>query len=311
MGRKADFRRILLIYNGAAGGGQHHSRLVHALEDFSAAGLQVTFHKTTAPGHAERIATAASDREFDLVVAAGGDGTVNEVVNGLGMKKIPLAVLPTGTVNLLAAELGTGSGSILPGAEMETAWAGELNQRRFVLMASVGFDARVVARVGEWTKKLLGKSAYVLSACSEWATLRPERFDIVADGRSYTAAAAIIAKGRYYAGRFEVCPRSRVTARSFQLCMMTGGTRTDVLRYARALYRGRLHAEPDVRVVEAQEIAIQGPAGAPVQLDGDIGGCLPAVARISPVPLTLLKPVPDQPLHADDRLENRRPFALR
>jgi YegS/Rv2252/BmrU family lipid kinase len=288
MSGKAEFQRVLLIYNRVAGRGQHHRRLVRALEYYSAAGIQVTIRKTKGPGHAELIANAAS-AEFDLIVAVGGDGTVNEVINGLGAKTIPLAVLPTGTVNLLAAELGASYGAILPGAETETGWAGELNQRRFALMASVGFDARVVARVGGWTKMLLGRSAYIVGACCELLAMHRMRLNVVADGQSYTAAAAIISKGRFYAGPYEVCPHSRVTARSFQLCLMDGDKRKDVLRYARSLYRGKLHLEPDVRIIEAREIAIEGPAGAPIQMDGDIRGCLPAVAKISPVPLTLVK----------------------
>ena len=290
MSRRTSFRRILVIHNPAAGRGNNRSTR-RAIQNLFDAGSEVTIRETQGPGHAQFIANAVVDYEFDLIIAAGGDGTVNEIINGLRTSVIPLAVLPTGTANVLAAELGASSLSRTPlDGEIETAWVGELNRRRFALMASVGFDAEVVARVNGWTKKLFGKYAYVAGACREWAAMRPLDFEIVADGRSYTAAAAIIAKGRYYGGLFEICPISRVTAPTFQLCLLGGGRRSDVLRYAFSLYRGRLHLEPDVHVVEAREIAIRGPKGAPIQLDGDIRAWSPAVAKISPVPLQLFRP---------------------
>lgn len=289
-----DLRRILVVHNPAAG--RRRRRLMRmAIAQLQRRRFEINVRETRRPGDAEIIARHACEQSYDLIIAAGGDGTVNEVINGIGNRRIPIAVLPIGTANVLAAELGMPAvpaefARMFVDGELQTAWPGEVNGRRFALMCSVGFDADVVARSSGWPKRLFGKAAYIGGACREWAAMQPRIFEIEVDGHSYRAAAAIIAKGRYYAGRFEVCPHARITAPSFEICIMTGHTRADILRYAVSLYRGTLHLQHDVCIVSAKTIAIFGPEGVPIQVDGDIRTESPATARVSPNPLQFLRP---------------------
>ena len=230
---------------------------------------------------------------MEVVLVAGGDGTINEAINGLTGAAVPLAVFPTGTTNVLAAELGIDNTPsnfvrLLQEPKFETAWLGEMNGRRFALMASVGFDAHVVAGVSERAKKILRKGAYLARACQQWLPYRPNEYDIVLDGIYHRAAAVVIAKGRYYGGQFVVCPAARITERRFYVCLMPSGRRSDMLRYAVALYRGSLHRQRDVQIITATEIAIHGPAELPIQLDGDLRMMTPAAAKIAPTPLTIV-----------------------
>src|SRR5438105_15696617 len=147
MRRRTSFRRILVIHNPVAG--RRNKRAARrAIQHWFDAGSDVTIQETQGPGHAQLIANAVVDYEFDLIVAAGGDGTVNEVINGLRTSVTPLAVLPTGTANVLAADLGVTSLSHMAlDGEIETELVVELHRRRVALMASVGFHADVVQLV--------------------------------------------------------------------------------------------------------------------------------------------------------------------
>lgn len=286
------FRRILAIYNPVAGGGRQVC-FERALEGLHAAGFEVILTKSKHAGDSEAAAVKARESNYDLIIAAGGDGTVNEIVNGLAGGTVPLAVFPLGTTNVLAAELGIDSTPrkfvrLLKEPKLATAWLGEINGRYFVLMASLGFDAHVVGGVSERVKKILGKGAYLARACRQWAACGASEYELALDGVSYRASTAVIAKGRYYAGRFIVCPASRITEERFYVCLMPSGRRSDLLRYGFALCRGTLHKQRDVQVIAASEIAISGPAGMPIQVDGDVRAKTPAVARIAPTPLIVV-----------------------
>jgi diacylglycerol kinase (ATP) len=288
------WRRILIAYNPAAGLG-HPALLEKAAAQLRETGFEVTIQATQRAGDAARIAASAADGSYDLVVAAGGDGTINEVINGLAGCPVPFTVFPMGTANVLAAELGITAAAknfvrLIKQGKVAMASLGEINGRRFMLMASIGFDAHVVSAVTDSEKKLLGKTAYVYRACRQLANFDAPDYELIIDGRHYRAAAAVIAKGRYYGGKFVVCPGARVTDPKFHVCLMTGRRRLDVLRYALALCRGTLYRERDVRIIAANEVHIFSSAEAPVQVDGDIRGQTPAFLKIVPCRTLIVTP---------------------
>ena len=244
------------------------------------------------------IAAAVSRNDCDTLLVAGGDGTVNEVLNGLRVADLPLAIYPLGTANVLAAEIGMPASPAafvraLAAATVQDAWLGEANgggaaTRRFALMASAGFDARTVAAVATRGKRWLGRAAYLAAAAGLLARHRPARYRVTIDGTAHEAAGVIVAKGRYYGGRMSVAPDARITDPRLHVCLLHGDRRRDLAGYAIALATGTLHTRPDVRIIPATEVAITGPDGDPVQLDGDIRLHLPATLRIARVPVPLL-----------------------
>jgi YegS/Rv2252/BmrU family lipid kinase len=282
---------ILLIHNPAAGRGRS-GRVVAAVRSLERRGFAVTLRATERPGHAGELAGAAAGT--DILVVAGGDGTVNEVLEGLDDTAPPLAVLPVGTANVLATELGLDDdagrfAAAVAAGRTVAAWPGEVNGRNFMLMASVGFDAEVVAAVTPAQKHLLGKAAYVLAALRLWLAGRQIALRVTVDGAAYPAAGVVVSKSRFYGGRFVLAPEAGITVPQMFAVLMTGGRRWDRLRYAWAMLRGRLHLLPDVRVIPAHEVIVASDGPAAVQVDGDIRGTTPVVIRLGERPVRLIR----------------------
>ncbi len=291
--------RLLIIYNPAAGQ-RRRRRFEAVMQALAAQGAAVTLQATTRRGDAEAFAREAVTGGYDRVVAAGGDGTINEAINGLAGSDTPLAIVPLGTANVLAAEIGLGgrpadiAAAILRGAPRPIA-LGRITTaqraRRFVMMAGIGFDAQVVAQVNPALKRLTGKFAYVLASLREMLRDPGLVFRVEVDGRVYQAASAIVAKGHFYGGRFVACPDARLEEPALHVCLFGRTGRLHILRYAAALALGRLRHLPDVTVLRAQRIAVSGPPGEPLQADGDSVGHLPATIDVEDSALRLVFPV--------------------
>ncbi|WP_114394784.1 diacylglycerol/lipid kinase family protein [Oleisolibacter albus] len=297
-------RRFLLIHNPAAGL-RRPGLLPRTLGALRALGAGLELRETAGAGDAERLATAAGAEAaalgFDAVLAAGGDGTINEVVNGLarsGPPTLPLGIIPLGTANVLAAELGLPREPAdlalrLVQAPPRSIALGRANGRLFVQMAGVGLDARVVAGMDPALKRRLGRGAYVLGG---WAgILRGPGLDYAVevtrpDGWSeqYRAASVILCRGHFYGGRFVLAPQADLARAQFQLCLYLRPGRLAALSYATSLVLGGTVRRADVRVLTAIRVRIDGPAGEPVQGDGDIIARLPLTAEIAPFPLQVL-----------------------
>lgn len=283
-------RAALLICNVAAGRARH-DRLAAVTRHLERLGVDTTIRQTARPGHATELARDACG--FDLVIVAGGDGTVNEVVAGLPPGAPPLAVLPLGTANVLAAELGLDRdahrfATAVAAGHVVAAWPGEINHRYFLAMASVGFDAEVVATVTPHRKRWLGKAAYILAAITLWLAGRPTDLQVTADGIPYRCAGVVVGKGRYYAGRYTLMPGASIATPALFVVLLPGAGRRDLLRYARAMLHGRLHVEPGVTTLRAQRVTIASTSPAVIQLDGDIRTTTPAEIRVGASPLRLI-----------------------
>ena len=289
-------RRLLVVVNPTAGR-RRRALLTAVLGRLEAASCSVTLRETAASGEARRIAAGAAANAFDAVVAAGGDGTVNEVANGLadGGGGLALGLVPLGTSNVLAGEVGIVSypervARTLATADPRPIWPGRVDGHRFLMMASVGIDARVVATVDLGLKRRLGKAAYVVRAVQELAGRRPPPLQLRIGERRLQAASVIAAKGKRYAGPFVVAPAADLGRPDLELCLVTGGGRLDVARQALALVTGRFARLAGLETVRASELAIEAPEGEPVQADGDIVARLPVTIDIAPEPLSLLAP---------------------
>lgn len=287
-------RRVLVIFNPAAGRGR--KRLSDILRRLDAHGCLVTLRETTGPGDAGRIARQEG-ASYDVVAAAGGDGTINEVANGLAELFAPpaLAIIPFGTANVLAWEVGLGTDAartartIAEGQPIEI-HTGRVNNRCFLMMAGVGFDATVVASVDARLKRTFGKMAYVWHMIVEMFHYDYPMFTVTIDGERHQAASAIIAKGHFYGGQFICAPNARLIDPSFEICLFLRGGRWHVLRYAVALALGRLARLSTIRIVRGRSVTIESPEGEPVQADGEVAAKLPVAIQISQQRLRLLHP---------------------
>lgn len=293
-------RRLVIIFNPTAGrrGRRRFEATLAALRNF---GCDVELRETDGPGHAEKLARTATPEAGDVLVAAGGDGTINEVVNGLVGRDgpagaLPLGIIPLGTANVLAAEIGLGGepgrvARTLAEGSIRPVSVGRAGDRVFTMMAGAGFDAHVVAGVSAALKRRIGKGAYVWESARQlWRFGFPD-YRVTLDGVERHAASVIVAKGRYYGGRFVCAPEARLQDPGFQVCLFEGRGAWNAVRYALALGFGRLAKLPDVAVVPAREVRIDGPRGDPVQGDGDVLGHLPITIRVLPDVLRLAMPL--------------------
>jgi YegS/Rv2252/BmrU family lipid kinase len=273
--------RLLVIYNPVAG--QRRRRfLSRVLESLEQLGASIQLEPTTARGHAETLArAAATDGRTQRLVVAGGDGTINEALNGLSGSDLPLALVPLGTANVLAHELGLGSSAravahaALDGGPRAVS-LGTVNGRRFSMMAGVGFDAHVVRGVSTALKRILGKGAYAIETIGQLVAFAPRLYDVVVDGTPHRAASVLVCNGHYYGGRFVAAPEARLDRPGFQVVLFLDPGPRATLGYMAALAAGRLARHPRVKILDARTVEIAGPAGEPVQGDGDIIASLPA-----------------------------------
>ena len=297
--RGTDSRRLLVIFNPTAGR-RHRRRFEATLEALRGLGCPMELRETKGTGHAGELAAPADPDAFDALVVAGGDGTINEAINGLipaGARRaaLPLAIVPLGTANVLAAEIGLSTrpqsvARTIAGGFVKSIALGRADGRLFTIMAGVGFDAHVVAGVDTALKRRIGKGAYLWQSARQLVGSSWPRYRVEVDGRRFEAASVIVAKGRFYAGRFVVAPAARLEAPEFQVCLFGRGGAWNALRYATALGLGLLPRLPDYSIVPGREVTIEGPAGDPVQGDGDVIARLPVSIEVLPGALDLIVP---------------------
>ena len=242
-------------------------------------------------GDAEHLAQKAAEKQPFLVIAAGGDGTINEVINGLVWSDIPLAVLPLGTTNVLAKELAIpediegavatalsktpkkvclGKVVFLHGTEQIT--------RYFCLMAGIGFDGKAVLGVNQSLKKISGKAAYVMSGLKNFLSYRPEKLILNIEGKEYAGYCVVVGNARKYGGNFMVTPDSNLFHPCLYTCIFEGEKRSDLLRYVYGVIRGRHLKQKDITYLKADHIEIIGHAH--IQIDGDYLGTAPATISV-------------------------------
>ena len=291
----AQAREAVIIGNPEAGGVRYEGRLKRCAEILSSGGLAVEVWPTEQPQHATELATLAGSR---LVVAAGGDGTVNEVVNGLA-HDATLGILPLGTANVLARELGLplkaeeACKHILSGevGRIDTGVATdhEGTERRFTCMAGMGLDALVVEEVTPRLKRILRMLAFPLMAFKVYSEGDLPMLHIEHGDDTYLTQFAIVANGQYYGGDFRTAEDAALTTGKLKVVLVERVSwllRPDVL--ASILTKRPL--DRSMRSFTAKELRATSPGvRVPVQLDGEVWGRLPMSFRIEPGALKVVR----------------------
>ncbi len=295
-------RKAILILNPKTG--RYASRRLPAIEDICSQlrskGLEVELVTTTEPGDATRIAADARRQGICDVIVAGGDGTINEALQGLIGTGARLAILPRGTANVLARELGMplnckSAADVIVRANTRRIHVGcalderSAAKRYFLLMAGIGLDASVVRRVHPGLKKRFGKGAFWFSGLSSLADWKPRPFRIEVEGESFTATFATIGKAARYGGDLTVTPRARLDQPDFEICIIETRSR---LRYlyllSHAMRRGVPRGRRGVHFLSATRARATGDAA--VQVDGELIGSLPMTFEIAAESIEVIVP---------------------
>jgi YegS/Rv2252/BmrU family lipid kinase len=265
-----------------------------------ARGITVDSIATTGPGHAGEIARRAVDRGADLILVAGGDGTINEAVNGMVHSDVPLGILPAGTANVLANELGTGktmerTAEVLADSVPERVALGLISsenaQRHFLLMAGAGLDADIVYSVNPRVKEAVGKAAYWIGGFSKVGRRIPE-FTVRANGSEYRAGFALLSRVRNYGGDLEIAPTISLLDDEFEMVLFEGESSLGFLKYMLAVVVHQQQAMRGITILRTRQAAFSAPVGSKIhlQVDGEYAGLAPARVEIVPNALTLLVP---------------------
>jgi diacylglycerol kinase (ATP) len=281
---------MVIVFNPAAGRRRAHL-LWRVLDVMVANGIRIELTETQAAGDAEALARRAAARGANLIVAAGGDGTIAEVANGLIGSHARLGVIPLGTANVLAHELGLpfaprAVAAALAFGRTRPLWPGLArgpdHSRLFVQMLGLGFDAQVVHRLPRRLKRFCGRGAYVLQSARELVrySFTPVRLRL--DGAETEAATVIVTKGRFYGGRYLLAPEARPDQPGFSVVLFDHAGPGAAAVYGSALPLNLLAKMPGLRRVRANSIEFFGNEEVPAQTDGDAAGLSPLAVTDAP-----------------------------
>lgn len=301
-------KAMLLILNPTAG--RRRRGLVDAVvRCVRQNGWTVEVVVTAAAGDARRLAENCDARRYGVIAVAGGDGTINEVINGLagrGDEAPAVGIVPLGTANVLAHELGLGFSAT---ALAQTMTAGRTllvqpgevasgaDTRCFSLMAGAGFDAKVVAGVSAPLKRRWGRAAYIWRSLIEALRYRPVRYQVEIDGVCHEASSVIVTRSRHYAGPYVVAPLARLGEPMLHVCLFERWGRSHTLRFGLALLLGRLPRTVGYRVIAGRSVRVSVLSDAgerfeqPVQIDGDNALTLPMSIGLCSGAVRLLHPI--------------------
>ena len=287
----------MIIGNLNSGRAGSRDYLEHCAKILRSGGLEVEVLNTEGPDHATEL---ASSTEAPLVIAAGGDGTINEVINGLD-KEATLGILPLGTANVLARELGLplnverACERILSGEstriDLGVATNREGVERRFACMAGIGFDAHVVRAVTPRMKRYLRGLAFALTAFKVLAKEDFPSVHVIHGDTTYVTRFAIVANAHHYGGDLRAASDPDLLASGELEAVMIGRVivllRPDI--FASVLARRPL--DRSMRFFRAKELRAYATEDAevPVQLDGEVWGSLPMSFRIEPQALQVIR----------------------
>lgn len=283
-------KKVLVILNPAARGDRGRS----LLEKIQALSLRAVVRMTSASGEAGAIAREGWDEGFRTIVAAGGDGTVNEVANGIAGTDARFGILPIGTMNVFSTELG------IPQNNLKAAWdviaAGHVraldlpqaNQLHFVQLAGIGLDAEVVRQTTPESKKSLGPMSYLLTLAQVAAVKPPAIIVEPDDSHPREGSFVLVGNGRLYGGPFVLFKDARLDDGLLDILVFKNQSHWDVVRYFQAIAFGN-HAElPDVEYFQTRGLVARSTSSVPVELDGELADALPCRFGFSPHKLQVL-----------------------
>lgn len=297
--------RACVIFNPAARG----EKARYFRDQLARLSAEVTLKPTYAAGSGRPLAAEAVRDGFDTVVAAGGDGTLNEVLNGIddvpdGFARARIGILPLGTINVFARELGIplsfqpawnvicqGRETLVDLPEAEFAVRGEPTRRLFAQLAGAGLDSRAIELVDWDQKKVIGPLAYVVAG---FKALSETRTSIVVVASTAETGAQgeliLIGNGRYYGGHFNLFPKANLRDGLLDVTVFPRANWETLLRSGWGWLTDRIHASAGCRTFQAGSFTLTSQVPVALQLDGDNVGHLPAKFSLRPGVLRVLVP---------------------
>lgn len=260
-------------------------------------GWTVEEHRTERAGHAIELARAAAEREINAVIAVGGDGTVNEVANGLAGSDVALAVIPAGTANVWAREVRlprhpAAIARLLDLGDRYRIDLGRVNDRHFLLMASLGVDSIVVSAISPWAKRAFGRIAYVTRGVHEAISFPSVAARLYVDSELVDANLLMLIVGntRSYGGALKITNLAVADDGRMDMVLYNGAGAGRIAGYLARTVIGRHVRGPGTLYRHIRRLEIETGIPLPVQADGDVIGTTPAIFSVHERSLTVIVP---------------------
>ncbi|AIM16846.1 MULTISPECIES: diacylglycerol kinase [Neobacillus] len=278
-------KRARLIYNPTSGRELIRRHLPDILEKLEKAGYEASCHATTGAGDATLAARIAVERKYDVVIAAGGDGTINEVVNGLAEQEYrpKLGIIPAGTTNDFARALQiprdiNAAVDIITRGELIPVDIGRINDKYFINIAGGGRITELTYEVPSKLKTMLGQLAYYLKGMEMLPSIKASDLRIEYDGKLFEGEAMMFLVGLTNSiGGFEkLAPDASINDGLFSLLILKKVNLAEFIRIATLAVRGEHVNDPNVIYTKANRIKVHSVEKVQLNLDGEFGGLLPA-----------------------------------
>jgi diacylglycerol kinase (ATP) len=291
-------RHLMAISNAHSGGGEYRRDLPLIIDSLRGLGYDVEERETEGVGDAKRLAREAVDKGLDLVCAIGGDGTVNETINGLAGSEVPLAIVPTGTVNVLAMELGIpleppDAVKLLEVGTISWIDLGLAGDRYFGLMAGVGMDAAVVASLNPVMKKAFKEAAFAVQGFANYLTKEEPLIRVTTEERTVEGYFAVFGNSSNYGGGFGITPLADMRDGLLDVCVLKDKSFLSTIWYWTAALINAHITHPKVeyfRTKRAEIVTVDAGKEVLVQTDGEVAGKLPLTCRVVPRSLRVVVP---------------------
>jgi YegS/Rv2252/BmrU family lipid kinase len=292
------FMKISIIANPTAGRGRAYKALRRYVDHWPHKEWDVEILTTRSRNEAGLFAQQLLAHPPDLLAICGGDGTINEVATHVPAPPFPIAVLPAGTANVLARELGlplnvTRSLQIALKRITRRIDLGVLDasaRRRFLFVAGIGFDACVVSKVRMGLKSRLGIAAYA------WAILEclkqysfPE-FQVDIGGRVFTATSCLACNARRYGGGLLFCPSADMSDGLLDILILEKQSRMDLARFLFMAWCGKPSKREWIHRLRTSSFRVEGPKDILIQVDGELAGSIPAAITLENLSFPLAIP---------------------
>lgn len=277
-------KRARIIYNPTSGRELFKRHLPEVLEKLERAGYETSCHATTGAGDATNAARIAVERKYDLVIAAGGDGTINEVVNGLAEQEYrpTLGIIPVGTTNDFARAIGVprnidGACNVILEGNSVPIDIGRINDRYFVNIAGGGRLTELTYEVPSKLKTMLGQLAYYLKGIEMLPSIRPTEVSIEYDGKLFEGEIMLflVSLTNSVGGFEKLAPDSSLNDGLFDLLILKKANLADFIKVATLAIRGEHINDPHVIYTKANRVKVNPTEKMQINLDGEYGGLLP------------------------------------
>lgn len=303
--------RVMFVVNPVSGNGRTHRRWKNVERSLRSQGFNFSVGFTEAPLHASQITAKALQKGYTHIIAVGGDGTINEVVNGFyyetgaGRKEAALSVVPMGTGSDFSRILGISGQQnyiqklLLKGEEKPcdiiqasfTGWHGSKAIRHYINISDVGIGSETVYRVNHNSKAWGGFLSFLAAGLASIYSFKNPVLSVEVDGQEiYTGEStlAVVSNGKYFGGGFMIAPQAEINDGYLDVLVFEGLSKRECLHLLPGLYKGKHLDYPRLRIARGQEVKLTSPQTIYLEIDGESPGIGDIHFKILPSDLKLL-----------------------